>query len=247
MRQPLAVLAFTAASMLVAACGGDNTGGTASSATTTTSKPPLAQAALANLLLPPADIDTALGLTGSKTDAPVDKLQEDSTTSPKGYTFPAECLYITRAALTPVYAGSGNTAVLGNHDTAPAPPGTSELESPDVDQFVVLFPSADQAKAFFATSTQRWPACNNRQDTVPGDADNPEIHWQAGSVNNTSGVLSTTAAISISGNGMSLSQSCQRALTVRNNVVIDVDACRKDPGDIAVTVANQIAGKADKQ
>jgi hypothetical protein len=41
--------------------------------------------------------------------------------------------------------------------------------------------------------------------------------------------------------------NCQRALTVRNNVVIDVDACSKDPGDLAVTIANQIGGKVDKQ
>ncbi len=44
-----------------------------------------------------------------------------------------------------------------------------------------------------------------------------------------------------------MSQSCQRALTVRNNVVIDTEACRKDPGDAGINVANQIAGKVDKQ
>jgi hypothetical protein len=40
---------------------------------------------------------------------------------------------------------------------------------------------------------------------------------------------------------------CQRALTARNNVVIDVDACRKDIGDSGVSIANQIAQKVDKQ
>lgn len=44
-----------------------------------------------------------------------------------------------------------------------------------------------------------------------------------------------------------MSESCQRALTVRNNVVIDVEACRNDPGNVAVEAANQIAGKVDKQ
>ena len=44
-----------------------------------------------------------------------------------------------------------------------------------------------------------------------------------------------------------MSQSCQRALTVRNNVVIDTAAYRKDPGNVAVDVANQIAGNVDKQ
>jgi hypothetical protein len=40
---------------------------------------------------------------------------------------------------------------------------------------------------------------------------------------------------------------CQRALTARNNIVIDVDACRKDVGDLGIDIAKQIAGKVDKQ
>lgn len=116
-----------------------------------------------------------------------------------------------------------------------------------VSQLVVLFPSAKEANAFFTTSTQRWPACANRQGTIPGDADNPEIQWTVGAVANTNGVLSTPTTVTASKNGSTLTQNCQRALTVRNNVVIDVDACRKDPGDLAVTIANQIAGKVDKQ
>ena len=101
--------------------------------------------------------------------------------------------------------------------------------------------------AISLTTVQRWPACANRQGTIPGDADAPEMQWKAGAVSNANGVLSTTTTVSATKNGTTLSQSCQRALTVRNNVVIDVDACRKDPGDLAVTVANQIAGKVDKQ
>jgi hypothetical protein len=48
-------------------------------------------------------------------------------------------------------------------------------------------------------------------------------------------------------NGTNASTSCQRALTVRRNVVIDVDVCRKDVGDLGINIANQIAGKVDKQ
>ena len=104
-----------------------------------------------------------------------------------------------------------------------------------------------QANAFFTTSTQKWPACANRQDTTPADGDTPPITWKVGPVTNTNGVLSTTSNVSATKNGQTFSQSCQRALTVRNNVVIDTEACRKDPGNVAVNVANQIAGKVDKQ
>ena len=43
------------------------------------------------------------------------------------------------------------------------------------------------------------------------------------------------------------SSASQRALTVRNNVVVDVVLMRKDPADFGVKVAAQIAGKIDKQ
>ncbi|WP_445159729.1 sensor domain-containing protein [Mycobacterium sp. Dal123C01] len=250
MRQLPAAVAVAAAGILVTACGGSNGGGTPSSSSTTTttsSKPPVAQAALPSLLLTLPEVDTALGVTGSKNDKTFETLQEDKTTDvfPKGYKFPAECLYITGEGLTPVYAGSGNTTVHGERDTAAAP--ASSDPDPEITQFVVLFPTAQQASAFFTTSSQRWPACANRQETVPPEPDGPEIKWKVGPVTNANGVLSTTVSVSLSKGGDSMSQSCQRALTVRNNVVIDTEACRKDPGDAGISVANQIAGKVDKQ
>jgi hypothetical protein len=255
MRQLTAGFAVAAIAILIAGCGDSKEGGSPSSSssatsttTTTATKPPLAQAALANLLLTPADVDTVLGLTGSKSDKQIDALQPDDTGAmfAKGYKFPDECLFITGPAKAPVYANSGNTGIHGERDTASLPPGTNDLD-PDVTQVVVLFPSADQANAFFTSSAQRWPACANRQETVPGDADTPEIHWQVGAVNNANGVLSTTDTVSLSKNGQTTSQNCVRALTVRNNVVIDVEACKNNPGDAAVNVATQIAAKADKQ
>jgi hypothetical protein len=49
----------------------------------------------------------------------------------------------------------------------------------------------------------------------------------------------------MSKNGKSLTTACQRALTTRDNIVIDTSGCRKDPGDLAIKVATQIAGKVD--
>jgi hypothetical protein len=67
-----------------------------------------------------------------------------------------------------------------------------------------------------------------------------------GQVDNANGILSTTVNLTINGTGGNVTMPCQRALTVRNNVVIDVDACRKDVGDLGVSIANQIAGKVGK-
>lgn len=69
-----------------------------------------------------------------------------------------------------------------------------------------------------------------------------------GPVSNANGMLSTTLTMTIRDNGnLVLTMTCQRALTVRNNVAIDVSAVRKDPADLAVKLAGQIAGRVDKR
>lgn len=250
MRQLPAFVAV-AAGLLAAGCdsNGGGTGTTSSSMTSTTaSKQALAPSALEDLLLTTSEIDAVLGVSGSRTDKVSDSLQEDQTVGlgPKGYNFPEECLYINGPAVAPVYANSGSTAVHGEQIAVPSP--ESKGPSPHANQFVVLFTSAQQASAFFTTSSQRWPACANRQDTVPGrDATFPSIQWKVGPVSVTNGVLSTAVSVSLNKNGETRSQSCQRALTVRNNVVIDVDGCRADPGNVGVDIVNQIAAKVDKQ
>jgi hypothetical protein len=108
-----------------------------------------------------------------------------------------------------------------------------------VDQGVVLFPSARNAGAFFTASAQRWAACANRQLTYtkPGQ---PDGVWTVGAVSNTNGILSATKTLE-GGNG----RSCQRALTVANNAVIDVIACSYTQSDATagVNIAHQIAAK----
>src|ERR1700723_3893217 len=119
MRQLRSAAAIAAIGMLVAACGGNDQKSPASSTTTKTTTttttsppPPLGQAALANLLLSPAEVDGVLGLTGSSSIAKTDKLHDDSDLrqpSPTGWKFPDECIYAFGPLAASVYAGSGNT------------------------------------------------------------------------------------------------------------------------------------------
>lgn len=265
MRQPAVAAAVAAVAILVVSCGSSSQGGTASSstttATTTQSKPPLAQAALANLLLTQAEVDSALGVTGSQKVDSIDRLMDLTFDKgwPNGYKFPDECLYTFGPYQASSYAGSGDTAVQGETDgTFPPPENDPDIV---VAQVVVLFPSGDQARAFFTSSSQRWAACANREVTTPGtviaggpdmpDIPIPEAVVKVGPVSNANGVLSytvttTTAATKKAPAG---TQNCQRALTVRNNVVIDAQACRKKDlaGGVALNVANLVAGKVDKQ
>ncbi|OBH20343.1 MULTISPECIES: sensor domain-containing protein [unclassified Mycobacterium] len=250
MRQLKTAVAVAASvGILLCGCAHKEGGGAASPSTTTTTagpKGPLTKDQLANLMLSPTELDTALGVTGTYSDPPKTALVLDPVKR-SDYTVPPECAYAIRAALEGVYADSGNSAVYGYHDVAPAPPGATDMERPDVDQFVVLFPSPDQATAFFTASSQRWPACANRQDTVPAEGGQPELQWKVGDVATTNGVVRAAVTVTVTASAGNVTMPCQRALTVRNNVVIDVDACRKDVGDLGVNIANQIAAKVDKQ
>jgi hypothetical protein len=251
MRQRTVIVAIAAAGILVAGCGDGGGGGTASSSSSTTTNTvapntPLEKSALPNLMLSPDDIDSLLGVRGTSSDPPYTALMETQVHR-TNYTLPAECKYAFQTASAAQYADSGSTATYGYHDVAPAPAGADRLEGPAVDQFVVLFATPEQANAFFTASSQRWPACANRQDTMPANETEPEIQWKVGAVSNANGMLSAPVTLTVNRNGTTASTSCQRALTVRRNVVIDVDACRKDVGDLGVKMANQIAAKVDKQ
>ncbi len=241
-----AIAAVTAIGLSIAGCGGGQHAASTTSATT--SKPPLAEGALAGLLLKPAQIDSALGVTGTTVDKPIEHPNTDSPADvfPATYKFPDECLFIMGAAEEAVYKGSGNTAVRGESVVAPRQSGSDD-PTPKVIQAVVLFPSADQANAFFTASSRHWSACANRQDTAGGEGDSAKLTWKVGAVSNATGVLRTIVDLSLGSGAQSMTQSCQRALTVRNNVVIDTAAYRKDPGNVAVDVAEQIAGNVDTQ
>ena len=116
-------------------------------------------------------------------------------------------------------------------------------------QVVVLFPSAKEANDFFGTSAQRWPACADRQIAAPTAPDGTQTTYKIGPFANANGILSVsqTTTMSMAGQPDAMTISVQRALTVRNNVVVDVVLMRKDPADFGVKVAAQIAGKIDKQ
>ncbi|EFG79117.1 hypothetical protein HMPREF0591_1014 [Mycobacterium parascrofulaceum ATCC BAA-614] len=248
MRRLSAAVSAAAIGILVAGCGGSN-GGTPGSSTTTSTPPPVAQAALPGLLLTSADLDSALGATGSRSKEKNDKLKDDAAKQPwpAGWQFPDDCVYAIGPGQAPVYAGSGYSAVSGDDEVASLPPNSDEPD-PEVEQVLVLFPTAKEANAFYTTSVQRWPACANRQFTTPAGQDTPETGWQVGPVSNANGMLSTTLTMTIRDNGnVVLTMTCQRALTVRNNVAIDVSAVRKDPADLAVKLAGQIAGRVDKR
>jgi serine/threonine-protein kinase len=130
-----------------------------------------------------------------------------------------------------VYAGSGFTAVSGERVAD---------QSHRVEQIAVSFSSAQDARAFFAASAQRWPACANRQHDETTTAGQTQAHT-VGQVSDINGTLSATITGILGRTGAS--GVCERALTVANNVAIDIDACSASPSGAAVNIADQIAAK----
>lgn len=236
MRKLTTALTGAAICVLAAAgCGGGDEGASStttsapeSTTTTATSTPapPVAEAALDGLLLSPAEIDTVVGATGMTVAGTSTSLAEDVTAAPDA---PDEvaCVGIAGTAEAQAYAGFGSTAVRDQLLQVPGDDGPSLYAA----QAVVLFPTAEVAAAFFIESAKRWSACR--------EYDRAGTLTTVGPVSDGDGMLSTSLTIK---NENAPDGLCERALTVENNVAIDVYACGGS-SDSAITIAEQIAAK----
>ena len=182
------------------------------------SRPPVPATGLADLLLSPNNLAAALGagdmsVTGTYTD-----MVTDTTTD-------QACVGVVRMGSAAVYA-SGHTGVRGQ----------VVIERPNyvVVQYVVSLRSAHDASAIFTAATQQWPACSGRPISVQTPGFESKIET-IGPVSNANGSLTATITSSVD------PVLCERALTVANNVAIDIAACGR-PG-AAINIAHQIAAK----
>lgn len=215
---------------LVAGCGAHPATKATSSAPTTAPPPPppppIVASALETLLPGPDQISAEMGTTGLRVTKTLTDFADYSTSVAD-----VDCRVGSEAAEKSGYYGSGWSAVRRQilEDA-----GDIATDKYFVTQALVLFPSAGQAADFFTASAQRWQACSNRAfiSTIGGRIFG---RWDVGAVSNTNGTLSAFKAQE-NANGW----ACQRALTVANNVAIDVEWCGYDPADSAVRIAHQI-------
>jgi serine/threonine-protein kinase len=226
MRRLAVALAFASIWILIAACSSPNQKTPAPTAASPADSPPVAVADLEGLLLSPADINNAMGTTGMTVTGAINEMWDNSAEVAD-----SECRFADGPAEAAVYDGSGWTAVRGG-----------AVQQPDhfthfVGLAVVSFPSADDATAFFTASSERWPACSNRQYTFR-QAAKSDVVWTVGPVTKTNGTLITAKTQEGIKNW-----SCERALSARNNVAIDVNACSESPSGSAVNIVQQIAAR----
>ncbi|MBY0440666.1 MAG: sensor domain-containing protein [Mycobacteriaceae bacterium] len=226
-RQLVAVVTTVGICILAAGCHNTNSStsktSTTTSTTTTKAPPPVAQGSLKGFLLSPDQVNAAMGAKDMTVTKSRTAMSDDSASMT-----PKECLAIDGAVQAQVYAGGGVIAVRDQ-----------TLQEGDnfahfAEQAVVLFPSAKQAGAFFATQGQQWQTCHDYTHVQS------QTQWSVEGILNVNGMLSTIATQE---NANSPGWACGRALAVRNNVIIDVNTCSADPKNSAVDLANQIAAK----
>lgn len=236
MRQQTAVLVLTALTTIALGCTSNVTGkAVPADKSGAPSRNPVAVSALDGLLLSAEQINGALSATSMTVWLSVKGMWNwSSGVSDKN------CLAIDGAAQEKVYAGTGWTAMRGQRldDSV----DDSKKRTHYAIQAVVAYPSAHDADAFYDSSVQSWSTCSKRRfsDVTPGQ---PDTVWTVAGITKDNGMLSTSE-VQEGGDGW----TCQRALTVRNNVAIDVVTCVYTlVGSSATDIASQIAAKVAKQ
>jgi PknH-like extracellular domain len=220
-RPAMLVIALLLAVGTVASCGTANTSHPATPTTITAAK-------LDGLLLSVGDINSVMG-TSAMTLA--DQLTDMSDHS---YLLPnRNCLGIWQIGEKAIYGDSGYGAIRGQDLRQP----NTETWDALVIQAVVNYPSADAAKKFFAASADRWSKCTNNHKvniTLNGLKMAP---WTFGAFTRTDTELTMHVT---RGSG---ERSCQRALSIAANVVIDVAACNAAATNQGATIVDKIRSK----
>lgn len=186
--------------------------------------PPTAQT-LPGLMLAAPDIANALGSGELRVTGDVSAPWNDS-----GHFQGADaagCLAIAGAAQRGVYAGTGWTAM---HGQVLREPPTAPKWSHFATQAVILFGDADSASASLAAQRRNWSGCADRELRY-AQQPAPDQVWAVGPVSADHNLLTVSRV-----QRGPLHWFCQRALTVRGNVAVDVEACGLDGPTSAATV-----------
>ncbi|HYB83666.1 MAG TPA: sensor domain-containing protein, partial [Mycobacterium sp.] len=182
------------------------------------------------LLLSPSDINSVMGSSTMQPGKPILTMDTSSVT----LSLP-DCQGALYTTQDPVYAGTGYTGMSGLVSSEPG-----DNYDHWVNQAVVLFPSADKAKAFLQTSVDKWKTCAGKTVTVTNK--DKTYRWTFGQVQGSPSKI-TVADTQEGANGW----ECQRAMSVANNVIVDINACGYHVGDRGGQVADKIVAKINNE
>lgn len=176
------------------------------------------------------DVATINSIEGATNIAPRAEVTNDAAAYIGGDNDHPECGEIHGVALQKDLDNSGYLAVR-----------TQALQDPRqtdhvIDDGAIYFSSAKAANDFVAKQAQAWPKCNGATlHPAPAPGESPSI-WMVGTAANHDGMLTVTNT-----EEGAEGWQCQRALTARNNVVIDVRDCGVTPQ--AITIATRMADR----
>ncbi|MCV7357010.1 sensor domain-containing protein [Mycolicibacterium fluoranthenivorans] len=208
--------------------------GCSDGAASDSAKPPksVPDSALPGLLLSAKDVDTAMGVTGMTPQNPVDVMGDH-----RNLLSNLNCLGVWQVNEAPIYDPSHYKTL---RQQMLRTPNTDQWDSLVV-QSAVTYRTADAARAFFDDSADRWSKCTNHTINirVNGQA---LPKWVSGNLAKTDTLLS----MPYTRGADSQTRSCQRALALAANVILDIQACKpaqQEPISAAVDIADRIESK----
>lgn len=193
---------------------------------------PVPDSALPGLLLGAKDVDAIMGTTGMTPRNPVDVMGDH-----RNLLSNLNCLGVWQVNEAPVYDPSHYKTLR-----------QQMLRTPNVDQWdslvvqsAVTYRTADAAQAFFADSADRWSKCTNHTVNIRLN-DQVLPKWVSGTLDKTDTLLSMPYTRAEGAQA----RSCQRALALAANVILDIQAC-KPLQQQPVTAAADIAAKIESK
>ena len=185
----------------------------------------LTPVSLSGHLLTADEVSTLLHTPAMVAGIPIDALTSDGSVAPPG------CHSAWAPADWSTYQSSGYTGLARQ----------SVLENPRKDAVVVeaiiAFPDESTPKTIVQRMGAEWQRC--RAQAFAADlGDGEPVTFELGSTLNSEGITSMLVrSRSVPG------PSCERAITARRNVVVDVLACSPTAGNFGATIAADIATK----
>ena len=187
---------------------------------------PVPTSALSGFLLPAEQIATTIGVPTMQ----VVESSADSFADVSSYISEKDCTGPYQPADRASYANSG--AIGAQLQFIKNPAGADAVQ-----QAVIAFHTAAAAQKALADQHQKWSACAGRTFTLTLPNESPH-QWAFSPLTTPDGILVLTT----SREGKSY-MGCQRALTARNNVIVDVGSCSFNLDKKGVDLLKAIAAK----
>ena len=212
--------------LVLAGCGGGASSGA--------SEPPklVPDSALTGSLLDADELNAVMGTSGMMPHTPVSQMGDHRNLLPN-----LNCLGVWQVNEAPIYESSHWKSVRQQMSRTPDTDQWDFL----VVQSIVSYRTADAAKEFLTESTDRWSKCANHNlniqlngQALPG--------WRSGDLTKTD----TRLAMPYTRTSGDQIKSCQRALALVANLILDIQAC-KPQQQPAVTQAIDVADKIESK